>query len=99
MAQIFPAYAGQQFGNWGEAPWLDCVLAFDIDDTCRTEGRPAFQREDGRGGLLPDCVVIRLEEPEAAQHRTAPGYFLSPLDGRLAKMRLDELRGAGNARP
>lgn len=93
MAKIFPVYGGEQHGSWGELPWSKCVEAFELDELCRTEDRPVFDGGD-KTAVFPDRVVVQIEAPEATQHGIKPGFFVSPLDGLTAKLKLDDARGA-----
>jgi hypothetical protein len=93
MAKIYPVYGGKQHGSWVERPWPRCVELLELDQFCRTEDRPTFDGGNGNA-VFPDRVVVRMEAPEARQHGIEPGFFVSPLDGLTAKLKLDDEGGA-----
>jgi hypothetical protein len=63
MAKIYPVYGGKPHGSWGERPWPRCVELLELDEFCRTDGRPTFD--------FPERVVVRIEASEARQHGIA----------------------------
>jgi hypothetical protein len=92
MAKIYPVYGGKQHGSSGERPWPRCVKLLEIDEFCRTEDRPTFDGGN-ENAIFPDRVVVRIEAPEARQHGIEPGFFVSPLDGFTAMLKLDGVEG------
>lgn len=91
MAKILRVRDGMQDNQWGELSWPQCIEAFELDPLGGTETRPPepeiLQRYHGSA----DRIIVRLEEPEAAQHGMKPGFFVSPLDGLAAKFGLSRV--------
>ena len=92
MAKIWPVYGTLQAASWGELPWPECLVLFELDPASGMKERPTTIGEPATDAL-PSHVVIQLEATEAQRHGIEPGYFLSPLDGIAAKTRLDKARG------
>jgi hypothetical protein len=99
VAKIWPVYGSLQAGSWGESPWPECLVLFELDPALGMNDCPTIIGEAPTTDTFPSHVVIQLEAAEAQRHGIAPGYFLSPLDGIAAKARLDKARGLRDVMP
>jgi len=91
MAKIWPVYGENQYGSWGELPWLQCLEVFKLDPMRRIEECPTFNGSS-RTAVYPDAVVVQLEGSEARHYGMKSGFFVSPLDGMTARLKLDEVQ-------
>ena len=91
MAKIWPVYGENRHGLWGELSFLQCLEIFEIDPMHRIEECPTF-KGSSKTAVFPDAVVVQLEGSESRQYGMKPGFFVSPLDGKTARIKLDELQ-------
>jgi hypothetical protein len=91
MAKIFTIHGGERETWWGTLPWPDCVKGFELDEMSGNRHFPKFKRWN-KDAVFPNRVVVQIEDPEARENGTKPGYFVSPLHGAEARAKLDELK-------